>query len=275
MTDSVLQVSVLMPAYNAEKYIGFAIDSILNQTFKNFELLIIDDGSSDSTFDIIKKYSQLDPRIKMSQNPKNSGVSKTRNNLIKQARGKYIVWQDADDVSLPFRIQEQYSYMEANHDVVVVGGFLQFIDEDGKQLYVRNYAEFDVQLRKNIFKYSPVSQPVSMIRKNVFEKSGLYDESLNQAEDLDISFRIGKYGKFSNIQKVLLNYRFYPNSLSAQKLRENINSTLKVRRKAVSQYGYTMSFLDHLAYIASWGVQFIPPSITQKVFPFLRSCFNN
>lgn len=275
MSDPILQVSVLMPAYNVEKYITFAIESVLNQTFKNFELLIIDDGSTDSTFEIIKKYSNLDHRIKISQNRENLGVSKTRNNLIKEARGKYIMWQDADDISLPHRIEEQFSYMETHPDLMIVGGFLQFIDESGKKLSIRSYAESDSQLRKHIFKYSPVSQPVAMIRKEVFEKSGLYDESLNQAEDLDISFRIGKYGKFSNIQKVLLDYRYYPESLSAQKLKENISSTLIVRRKAVSKYGYTMSIGDHLAYIASWGVQFVPPAITQKVFPFLRSCFNN
>ena len=113
------KLSVIMPAYNAEKYIGEAIESILNQTFTDFEFIIIDDGSSDHTADIIKGFH--DERIRFIQNEKNSGVANTLNKGLELSQGEYIARMDADDISLPARFEKQVAFMEANPDVAVVG----------------------------------------------------------------------------------------------------------------------------------------------------------
>lgn len=274
MNNSTPKVSILMAAYNAEKYIEQSIESILKQSFQEFEFIIIDDCSVDSTWQILQNYTGgNNSKIKISRNTHNLGVSKTRNKLIRQAKGEYLAWQDADDISAPNRIQDQYEYFTDHPKVVILGSCIQFIDESGTLLDVRKYAEFDKNLRKNIFKYSPVSQPVAMIRKSSLMKTELFDEGLLQAEDLDLSFKLGQYGEFANIQDILLYYRYHPLSLSAKKLRENIQATLNVRRKALIKYGYTMSLLDHMAFVATWFVQFIPSAVTQKVFPFFRSFF--
>lgn len=262
-----------MPAYNAEHYITSSIESILKQTFGDFELLIVDDQSTDRTWEIIENASKGDSRIKIFRNSENLGVAKTRNFLIREATGDYIAWQDADDVSVLTRISDEYEFMEKNQSVAIVGGYLEFIDERGRALRVRSYPEGDRELRKNIFKFSPVAQPVAMIRKSMLMKTALFDPDLKQAEDLDLSFKLGREGKFANIPKVLLKYRYYPSSLSANKLRENILSTLRVRKKALREYEYTMSVLDYGAYLATWGVQFLPPALVQKLFPLLRKFF--
>ncbi|HEY4799706.1 MAG TPA: glycosyltransferase family 2 protein, partial [Bacteroidia bacterium] len=121
-------ISVLMPVYNAEKYLCEAIDSILQQTFTDFEFLIIDDGSTDKSVDIIRSYS--DKRIVLTTKPCNTGLIDTLNMGIQLARGKYIARMDADDISVAGRLKSQYQYMENNPDVLVVGSLYQCIGTD-------------------------------------------------------------------------------------------------------------------------------------------------
>jgi glycosyltransferase involved in cell wall biosynthesis len=183
------KVSVLMAAYNTEKYIKDSIESILDQTFKDFELIILDDASKDSTWKIIKDYESKDSRVRVFQNEKNLTISPTRNKLIGLSTADYIAWQDADDISLPERLQKQYEYMLNNPKVGICGGSLQFFN-DKENLSVRDYNEKDKDLRGKLFLQSPVSQPAAMIRKSILDKTGLFDVNLPQAEDLDLSFRI-------------------------------------------------------------------------------------
>ena len=264
------KISVLMPAYNTEKYISEAIESILNQTFKDFEFIIIDDGSTDRTWDIIQEYEKKDDRIVALRNVKNLGIPTNRNKLVSMAKGKYIVWQDSDDISLPYRIEKQYNFMEKNPEIGICGGWLQIFNENNK-LSIRKYASDDKNLRKNIFKYSPIAQPVSIIRKEILDKTNGYDKSLKQAEDLDMSFKIGTFSEFSNLQEVLLKYRFDNNSISKNKMKENIIYTLKVRKKAVKKYNYKMNFQDRIAFVITFLIKFLPKNYIFFIFNRLRN----
>ena len=120
------EVSVITPAYNCEKYIKKAIESILNQSYKDFEYIIIDDNSTDKTWKIIKSFANKDTRIKAYINKRNLGIPLNRNRGIKLARGKYIVWQDADDISKKHRIKKLYEFMENNKEVGICGSYIQF-----------------------------------------------------------------------------------------------------------------------------------------------------
>jgi len=262
-------VSVVLPAGNVEKYISEAIESILNQTFKNFELIILDDASADKTWEIIKKYAEKDGRITPVKNRKNLYIAGNRNKGISLARGKYIVWQDADDVSLPERVGKLVELMENNPEVGLCGSYLQSFS-GGKDLDVRKYAADDKTLRKNIFKYSPVAQPTAIVRKQCFEELGLFNLEYPPAEDIDLSFRVGAKYKFANIPEVLLRYREHPESATYIKLRKQIQSTLKIRRKHAKGFGYRMGFSDYLAYLASFLAQFLPAGIVIKLFKLLR-----
>lgn len=259
-----------MPAYNAAPYIGEAIESILAQTLYDLELIVIDDCSTDDTPRIIEEYAAQDPRIRVYTNARNRGISKTRNALLSHARAPYVAWQDADDISLPGRLEQQYAFMEAHPEVGISGGALQFFHEDTMHS-VRWYSASDRVLRALVFRQSPVSQPAAIIRRAILEKSGVFDEALPQAEDLDLTLRIGQYAEFSNIQDILVYYRFYPGSATTSKLRENIRATLLVRKRAHEIYGYHMGVLDRFVFLATRISLYLPPRITYGVFNALRN----
>jgi len=259
-----------MPAYCAASHLKESIESILAQTFTDFEFLILDDASSDTTGEIIKHYARKNPRIVALRNEKNLGISKTRNALLAHARGEYVAWQDADDIALSHRLATQLAYMETHPEVGISGGSLLFFDGN-RDLSVRRYAHHDAQLRAQVLRQSPVSQPTAIIRRSVLEKTGVFDESLPQAEDLDLSLRIGRFAKFGNVPQVLLKYRFHSDSVTTKKLRENILSTLRVRNRAVLKYGYQRSFIDHAIHAVTYFFAWLPPQFTYMVFNVLRN----
>ncbi len=236
-------ISVLTTAYNAEGYLAQAIKSILNQTFRNFEFIIIDDASTDKTWLIIQEFQKQDHRIVALRNETNLGIASNRNALLKNAKGKYMAWQDADDISLPNRLEKQYQLMENNPALGICGGWLQFFS-DQQNLSIRKYDADDKTLRKKIFRYSPVAQPAAMIRKEALDQAGNYDSKLKVAEDLDMAFRLGQNYKFANIQEITIKYRLQPSSITYQRLRLLEKNTLKIRLKFAKTGLYRFSLVD-------------------------------
>lgn len=264
-------VSVITPAYNAEKYIGAAIESILSQTFCDFEYIILDDQSTDSTLEIIERYAGKDPRIMVIKNEKNLGIAGARNKGVSLATGRYIAWQDADDLSVPDRIEKQFRFMEAHSETGLLGGFLQFFDDSGMR-GIRKYAATDEELRKKIFLYSPVAQPAAMVRKEALDKAGVYDLRYPPAEDLDMSFRIGMHYKFANLQEPMILYREHPTSATATRLKKIELSTLEIRRKYARCGAYSMSVADWLYNVFHHvSVYVIPPGIKIRMFNWWRN----
>lgn len=265
------KVSVLMPAYNAEKYISDSIDSILIQTFSDFEFVIIDDCSTDKTWDIIQEYSQKDKRIVAIKNEKNLGIAGNRNKLKKLSKGEYIMWQDADDISMEDRMQRQVDVLDKDSSIGIVGGYLQFFDETG-DLNIRKYDSKDSVLRQNIFRYSPVAQPASMIRKKVLDQVGDYDLNYPPAEDLDMSFRIGKNYKFSNVQKIVLKYRETHTGATFTSLKKMELSTISIRLRYASSKEYNMRLFDHIYNILQYiSIFIIPPKLKITLFSIIRN----
>ena len=160
MKNSSPKISVMMIVYNAEKFIREAIESILNQTFSDFEFIILDDHSTDNSYEIINEYAKRDNRILVLHNEKNLGIAESRTKCIKFAKGKYIAIADADDISIPTRLEKQLKYLEEHKEYGVVGSFLELFDsETGKTIGFRRYHKDDAKLRKRIFIYSPIAQP--------------------------------------------------------------------------------------------------------------------
>lgn len=266
------QVSVIMPAYNVEKYIVEAIESILEQSFKDFEFIIIDDCSTDSTWEIIQRYAKQDDRISAVKNEQNLGIAGNRNKGLSLAHGKYIVWQDSDDISLPQRIEKQYLFMESHSEVGIIGGFLQFFSDDGHSSGIRKYCENDMDLRKKIFRYSPVAQPASMIRKQCLDEIGEYNLKYPPAEDIDMSFRIGMKYKFANLQEIVLKYREHPNSATFTRLKKIELSTMEIRKKYSNGAGYRMTLLDIVYNILQFiSIFIIPPRVKIWLFDKIRN----
>jgi len=266
-----IKISVITPAYNAGKFIAEAIESILNQSFRDFEFIIIDDCSKDNTAKIIMDYQKKDHRIKYYKNSKNLGIAGNRNKGISLATGKYVVWQDADDISLPDRLKRQYEFMENHPEVGICGGYLQFFDENGDK-GIRKYATQDAELRKNIFRFSPVAQPAAIIRRECFKKIGEYDLQWPPAEDLDMSFRVGSKYQFANIPKVIIQYREHQNSATFKKLRTTETNTIQIRRKYSRGWNYNITFIDIIYNLMQYvSVFIIPPKIKIKIFNFFRN----
>ena len=206
-------VSVVMSVYNAEKYLDAAIRSILEQTYNNFEFIIINDGSNDRSLEIIKKYKNEDDRIVLISR-ENRGLISSLNEGIVKARGEYIVRMDADDISLPFRIEKQLQVMEHEKDIVVCGSWINIFGENINEKVAR-YFEYDKQIKANLLVSCCFAHPSVMIRKDVFTNNNiLYDERFKNAEDYYLWTQLAKVGKFYNIPEILLKYRFLETSIT-------------------------------------------------------------
>ncbi len=264
-------ISVITPVYNAEKYIAETIESVLAQTFKDFEFIIIDDQSKDKTRKIVEDFARKDRRIKYFINEKNLGIAGNRNRGLSLATGKYIAWQDADDISLPTRLEKQFKFLEANPKVAICGSYLQFFDDKGDH-GVRKYSADDASLRRTIFRFSPVAQPSAMIRKSSLDKVGKYDLRWPPAEDLDMSFRLGSKNKLANIPEVLVRYREHPNSATFSKLKTMEMNTIAIRQYHAAHSGYSMTLGDRVYNVLQHiSIFLIPAKLKIWLFDRIRN----
>lgn len=208
-------VSVLMPVFNASDYLEEAIESILLQSFVDFELIIIDDGSIDSSYQIMQRYAKKDIRIKIVTR-ENKGICFTRNQLLSMAVGKYIAWMDSDDISHSQRLARQVNYLEKNTTCVAVGCMTELIDEVGLKICVWNtpikHDEIDNWHLHG--KGGAIIFSSSMMVRKCVEQVGCFDQSLVGAEDLDLFLRLAELGKIENMEEVLTSYRQHINSIS-------------------------------------------------------------
>ena len=208
-------VSVNMPVYNGEKFIGQAIESILAQTYPHFELVIVDDGSTDGTLRVIEGYA--DARIRVVRNPRNLGLSLTRNRGIEASRGEYIAILDSDDVALPERLAEQVAFLEANPGFGLVGSWAQPVNRTGTpagpawELPATPESIPSILLFHNYFVQSAV-----MLRKSALPAPA-YRTDFPPAEDYDLWVRISRHHKTWNLPKVLVHYRQHDSNISREK----------------------------------------------------------
>ncbi|QQG42244.1 MAG: glycosyltransferase [Candidatus Woesebacteria bacterium] len=266
-----MKISVLMPVYNCAKYLDVAIKSILSQTFREFEFIIVDDASIDSSRTIIKKYSKKDPRIVFIPLEKHVGTSKALNKGLSSAVGKYIVRMDADDWSYPDRLEKQYRFMESHKEVGVSGGAAEICDEKLNRRYTRRYPVGDSDLRKIIFLYSPFAHPATIWNKKLLEELNGYDENIPLSQDAELYFRIGAKSKFANIKDVLIKLRMHDKSSSIAKNRLQEKYAIYARIKGVMEYRYKARIIDWLyIFFRLMSAFFIPTQIKFFMFNLLR-----
>ena len=206
------KVTVLMPVYNAEKYVGEAIESILNQTFRNFEFLIINDGSTDNSLGIIKSYKDL--RIRLVNNEKNLGLSHTLNKGIELSEGEYIARMDADDISLPKRLEKQIEFMDAHPEVGICGAWMEVFD--GKKTYgIATYPTTHENIKIRLFWSSAFSHPTVCLRKKVLLSNNLrYNAAFTPSEDYHLWHQMVEMTECNNLPSVFLRYRRSVNQMT-------------------------------------------------------------
>lgn len=205
-------VSVLMPVFNAEKYLIEAIQSIINQTYQNFEFIIVDDCSSDGSKEIIKKFT--DNRIKLIEKTSNSGISETLNVGIKEAKGKYIARMDADDISHPKRIEKQVAFLERNSKYVVCGSNYYLINNN----FNVKLPEENEAIKVELLKSCCIGHPTVVLKTSVLKKYNFfYKKESEPTEDYNLWIELIKKGKFYNLQESLLGYRIHDAQITKQK----------------------------------------------------------
>lgn len=204
------KVSVIMPVYNAEKYIQEAINSILNQTFEDLEFIIINDGSIDHTEELVNKYE--DPRIRFIQNKTNLGIAKTLNRGLDLANGEYIARMDSDDISMPERLAKQVDYLEHHPEICVLGTGIECFGACWDK-YI--FSKESTQLKVDLLFNNCLAHPSVMMRSSILGKNGFYyDSAFSKIEDYDLWCRIVEHYHLASIPEVLLKYRVHPNQVT-------------------------------------------------------------
>jgi glycosyltransferase involved in cell wall biosynthesis len=223
-------VTILMPVCDGEQFLREAIGSILAQTFTDFEFLIVDDASADSSRSIVLGYD--DPRIRLLVNDRNLGVTRTLNRGVQQARGRYLARMDADDVSMPERLERQVAHLDANPDCAVVTTFAQIIDADsvpqGEACVDLSPEELDWELQlQNRLIHGAV-----MMRTDVVRRLGAYDEKMKRAQDYDLWLRISDEHAIHTLPEFLYSWRQHDQGISALHTEEQDRYAAQARDSA-------------------------------------------
>ncbi|MBD3883526.1 glycosyltransferase family 2 protein [Phormidium tenue FACHB-886] len=215
-------ISVVIPCYNSERFIRPAVESILNQTFRAFELILVDDGSTDSTPEIIQSYADRDSRVRLLKtgNSNTGSGGAARNRAIAEAKYDWIAMLDHDDVALPDRLEKQMAAAEANPHVVVWGSYIHHINAQGDFLSFQAWGattEAEFYKLRSQGKPTTVYHPTALMRKDILLKVGGYRAEFRGADDLDLFDRMAEYGPILAIPEPLVLYRVHPDSLSMKK----------------------------------------------------------
>jgi glycosyltransferase involved in cell wall biosynthesis len=219
------KISVIMSVYNSEQYLKRSIDSILNQTFKDFEFIIINDGSTDNSAQILEEYSKNNNCIKIIIQ-ENKGLTKSLNIGIKKAKGKYIARQDADDFSFSDRFEKQVYFLDNNIDIILLGTNKYEVYQNEERL--GNYYNIDT-INDLVYLYNPFAHTSAMYRKDIFIKIGLYNETFKTSQDFEAWMRFAEYGKIAMIKDVLVKRYTVDNSISSLKKFNQIKNALRAR----------------------------------------------
>lgn len=237
------KITVLMSVYNGKEHLRESIESILSQSFQYFEFLIIDDASTDNSREIIKEYHS---RVKLIINEKNLGLTKSLNKGLKLAQGQYIVRMDADDISLPYRLEKQFNFMEGNKEVVLCGSLAWIINEKGERIGEKNVETENIK-EKLLFNNQ-------FIHSSLFFKKelGFYDESFQRAQDYEFVLRVASKHKVANLKERLISWRKSEKSLSFSSKKQQ-RCALKARWWAITKYGYPkLKGLFHIILRTGW-----------------------
>jgi glycosyltransferase involved in cell wall biosynthesis len=231
-----MKVSVIIPFYNAQAYLGEAIESILQQTFTDFELLLLNDGSTDNSFAMSQKYT--DRRIRLLNYTQNQGLVAIRNIALQEAQGEYLAWLDADDIALPNRLAQQVAYLDKNPHIALLGSYAMYIDRQGNDIQLVS-PKIDQNLLpiwllfQNCFPQSAV-----MLRKKCLTDFTLqYRKDFPPAEDYDLWVQIAKHATISNLPQTLVKHRKHDDNITKQQREIQEANILKIIAHQLTELG--------------------------------------
>jgi len=243
-------VSIVIPVFNGYKYLKETIKSVQDSSYRNFEIILVNDGSKDRSKELCLKLKKKYKNIRFYSFKNNRGLSNTLNFAVNKAKGKYIARLNQDDTMTTTRLSSQVYFLENNPDHVLVGGNLELINEQRKTIDVMSYPQTDQEIRNNWLYINAFADPAVMYKKKVLLKIGNYDQKFYPADDYQLWFRMGQVGKLANLNIVVTKFRVHDKSATVKLHKKMIEST----RKA------------HL-----WAADNIQaPSMTIKLFWFIQ-----
>jgi glycosyltransferase involved in cell wall biosynthesis len=250
MMNDAIKISVILSVYNGEKYLKEAIDSILCQTLGDFEFLIVDDASTDTTSIILSQYE--DSRIKIFRNETNKGLTYSLNLMLSQSRGEYLARMDADDIALPDRLKVQYDFMEANLEIGICGSFVDSFIQGTRKKQTVKFPESDSGIRSFAFFQSPFCHPSTFFRKEVIDRYSLqYSPRYIKSEDYALWVELLKYTQGANIPQVLLRYRRHEQCFSRwdnEKAKGKVEMTGAIQKNYMACYNIRLAANDLSVY---------------------------
>ncbi|MBI2310548.1 glycosyltransferase [Candidatus Collierbacteria bacterium] len=266
-------ISIVMPVYNAARFLPACLRSIKAQTHKNWELIAVDDHSTDNSLTILKKFAKIDKRVKIFANPRNLGTSSTANLAISHARSKFIARMDADDIMYPTRLEQQLKTLQTHSSVVVLGSQCDLIDASGHRTGKKLFPTCPKNIFNMLFWACPVQQPTIMVNTNKLPDSfRWYTDGVKTGEEINFLIRISKYGSIVNSKKTFLSYRIHDTNLSYNQNQKQVFFHLfRTRLSAVIKGSYHPSFGSLILGISEvLVVTFIPSRLIMPLFQLLR-----
>lgn len=251
-------VSVVMPVYNTEKYLAEAIESILTQTFSDFELIIVDDASQDGSPAISRSYAERDSRIHVIELAENRGDGAARNRGLAAAAGEYFTSPDSDDISLPQRLEKQVNFLQARPEVGAVGVYTRLVSEDLQPIYERKppVRHAEIMLDQYLgFLSAPFTHATLMMRRNLITKVNGFDESVRMSPDCALITELLGRVNFANIAEVLYLYRQHSSQKTAEQNVEREHETMSLRQRRLERiWGEApIETVERLARVRPWS----------------------
>lgn len=262
-----------MPIFNGSLFVAEAINSILYQTYQNFELIVVNDNSKDNTLDILKRYQKTNSqKIKIISLKKRHGAFGAANKGIKQAKGEFLAVMDADDISHPQRLEKEVAYLLQHKNVIVVGGHARIINNQGDVIGKKIFPSNHKAIYEKFFEVHPMVHPSCMIRRSLLPKRDrLYADTFGVNDDYYTFFTLLRFGEFANIKDYLLDYRIHLGNSSLQNLKQKFFNTLRIRLVAIKNLGYKPTYTGIIkVFLQIMLVSFIPETALLHLYLFIK-----
>jgi glycosyltransferase involved in cell wall biosynthesis len=240
------KITVIMSVFNGERYLEESINSILGQSYKNFEFIIADDASHDKTPRILKHWATKDPRIKIITNTKNIGLTVSLNKAIRRARGEYLARQDFDDISLNQRFEKQIEFLKEHPEVMILGTFGFVTNSDGKILREMTLPTSFAEIKKELIKRNPFIHTSVMMKKDFINEIGGYNEKFRISQDYELWFRSLRKGRAENLPLFLVKKRCHPQMISLTSDMEYLRNAIFLRKQAIEKGDYSKLYYIYL-----------------------------
>jgi glycosyltransferase involved in cell wall biosynthesis len=269
-------VSVVLPVYNAARYLEDSIQSIIDQSYKHWELIIVDDNSIDNSFEIAEKYARKDKRIKVFRNKSHKGVAITANRAINFAKGEFIARMDADDVSSKNRLSKQLSFLKKNSETILVGSQCVLIDANGKKIGKKVFPLNSKEIYGMLMNRLPVQQPSTMINRSMLPSDFVfYPRNFESGEEHQLLFRLFKYGEVNNLPDFLLKYRLHGKNISLQYPKRDFYRIFYSRMLAIfSGYKPSLSGI-FINFFQLFIITLLPNKYIYPIFYFVNDFLRN